>query len=72
MESRITKIVGLDYGTTAVEENSLSATERRRARDAAQALVTPGFVWSNTAEGYDFWNSVRNRLKAIGNGEPLK
>lgn len=68
MESRITKIVGLDYGSTSL----ISSSARERAWAAASAIENSGFAWSATAEGFAFWNSVQQRLLAISKGEPLR
>lgn len=64
----ITKIPAPAY---AVEEGTASAEERRKTKEAADALDN-SFQWDDTAEGEDFWQAVYDRLEAIANGESLK
>ena len=73
--STITKIVAPEYDVPEPKaENSLSAEQRENCRKIADELRNGRctFVWRDTAEGEDFWKSVRDRLWAIGNGEPLR
>ena len=67
--TRITQILTPKY------EESLPATAteegRQHCRDAQRSLQS-AFIWSHTAEGMAFWESVSRRLLAIAGGEPLK
>lgn len=65
---KITKIPAPAYKEREETEDGLDKNE------AATAAVAIGvaFPWKDTAEGYDFWAKVSNRLRAIANGEPLE
>lgn len=52
------------------EQNELSAIQKRRLLKAAE-LIMAGMRWDGTAEGFEFWSAVYERLRNIARGEPL-
>ena len=66
----ITKIDGLVYPPDECEA-ALPLERREECRQAAR-LIYSAFVWADTAEGWDFWASLYERLNAISDGEPLR
>lgn len=44
-------------------------TDQAGARRAA-AAVKAGFLWSNTPQGFDYWDNVVTNLERIAEGQP--
>lgn len=68
----ITKIPAPKYEPDEKKENGLDKEDREKSYAAADAISECGFAWEETAEGYNFWQGVHNRLAAISRGESLK
>jgi hypothetical protein len=52
-------------------ETGLSSAQRERLLKTAE-LLRGSMVWADTAEGWDFWASVCDRLINLSKGEPLR
>lgn len=48
-----------------------SEAQREALLQAANCIFS-GFVWYDSAEGFDFWRAVHDRLINIGHGEELR
>jgi hypothetical protein len=66
-----TRIAPPAYAAFPSAQNSLDPYKRKLVKEAADAIHR-AIVWSDTAEGTEFWSSLHKRLEAISYGEPLK
>lgn len=71
IKPRITPIVMPENQPVEKKENGLDEKNREMA-ETASLNIGDAFRWDETAEGEDFWSSIRDRLFAISQGEPLK
>jgi hypothetical protein len=54
-----------------MKQNDLSGNSRKKLLQAAE-FMEGAMPWDDTAEGFDFWSAVCERLRNIAKGEPLR
>jgi hypothetical protein len=57
-------------GVEVKKQNELSGNSKEKLLQAAE-FMEGGMCWEDTAEGFEFWSAVCERLRNIAGGEPL-